>query len=688
MKKIVVLLLSFALMLSTMSSFAMADVDTDVIDKLKEYGVVVGVGDGELKLEEKLNRESLMVLYSRLYGQEKEALAFTGEVTFDDVPDKVWYRSYVGYAKSNNWTEGISSTQFGSGNIATVKEVCQMMLRALGYNHVAWDDVKEESIKIGLIEKDTLVSLQITRGEAFEYIYKALQLDKYETKEKLVYAIGLEEEPVVTNKYVINKIIPLSDTILQLEVDKMNDDEYNMDFTVITSDAKSIEAEGIRKIDSDTVMLDLKTGTPSGTVNKLNYGDASMDFVGTTADHSKPEVKSVTVLSNTRIKIVFTQKDTIQTDILNTDNYEFDKDMYAIGSEYNQDSEQKNILSEVIIETIPQKSGEIYKLVVKNMTDVVGNKLTASKSYTISGQSKDTTAPKILSTLGMNGNQVKIVITEPSYIDVATFGDTSNYTINGLEITGITLKANKINATKEIILDTAKQTKGNVYNLTIDGAKDEFGNTMSSVGKSFSGTEYKTTNLKLSSALATTNFSVKVYFDSNVDVSDAQNINAMSINDLEVLGSELWENPNDSDDHKAIVITTAEQVKGKMYTITFQDFKDTYGNTLGSKNTKMFVGKAKDETKPTFTPVSMSTKEVKITFTEEIQEDSALILTNYKIEGMGYPSNVEVSKDKKSVTITTPEQSKGVIYKISLENIMDQAGNKIDSGVSKQFAGR
>lgn len=144
---------------------------------------------------------------------------------------------------------------------------------------------------------------------------------------------------------------------------------------------------------------------------------------------------------------------------------------------------------------------------------------------------------------------------------------------------------------------------------------------------------------------------------------------------LEVKGAVL------STNGKTVYLTTATQSVASLYTLKAAgaEFK--------------FVGLATDATKPEVNSAFASkNNKVKVQFTEDVNE-TALIGTNYTIEGLTV-SAAEYDVDgagntvKSTVVLTTSAQTQGTIYKVVVKDVTDFANNALDTDKDEfQFGG-
>lgn len=116
--------------------------ETITARRLKGLGLFQGVGtnpDGSTNfdLTRRPSRVEALVMLIRLLGKDNEAKNGDWKHTFTDVPG--WADKYVGYAYEKGLTNGISATEFGTGE-ATGQMYLTFALRALGYSDAAGGD--------------------------------------------------------------------------------------------------------------------------------------------------------------------------------------------------------------------------------------------------------------------------------------------------------------------------------------------------------------------------------------------------------------------------------------------------------------------------------------------------------------------------------------------------------------------
>lgn len=127
-------------------------------DAMKTMGLFrgsdTGYGSG-YDLEMAPTRIQGLILFLRLLGEERAALASTAPCPFSDVP--AWCQPYVSYAYEKGYTKGVSQTEFGPSLPLRSMEYLTFVLRALGYSDsgeqpdFAWDAALSKALELGIL---------------------------------------------------------------------------------------------------------------------------------------------------------------------------------------------------------------------------------------------------------------------------------------------------------------------------------------------------------------------------------------------------------------------------------------------------------------------------------------------------------------------------------------------------------
>ncbi|RIX50250.1 hypothetical protein D3P08_20575 [Paenibacillus nanensis] len=123
-----------------------------------------------------------------------------------------------------------------------------------------------------------------------------------------------------------------------------------------------------------------------------------------------------------------------------------------------------------------------------------------------------------------------------------------------------------------------------------------------------------------------------------------------------------------SADGMSVLLTTGYQLENRTHYLTIDGSVWTYTSTKS------------DMTKPTITAFDRITARVyTLTFSEPVDNGTATNPSNYSFSGGLKLTSVQLSSDKRQVTITTSNQSDNTRYWLTVKNIKDLAGNVMDT---------
>lgn len=219
-----------------------------------------------------------------------------------------------------------------------------------------------------------------------------------------------------------------------------------------------------------------------------------------------------------------------------------------------------------------------------------------------------------------------------------------------------------------IVLYTERLDNGTEYRLIIDG--DEV--------RKFRAVADDQTKPQLQSA-ATLNYrTVEVIFNEAVDEDSAENRNNYRFNNgLRVQNAELTSD-------RRVLLTTTDQEDGGSYELTIRGVEDVSGNVIDQVSRWL----SSDYKKPAVTSVQVShSAAIIIKFSEKINPDDAKQTNRYTIDkGLGVTQAI-LESDGKTVSLRTAPQQDGVLYKLTVSDIRDLAGNRMDTSTNWKFGG-
>ncbi|NLK44637.1 MAG: S-layer homology domain-containing protein, partial [Tissierellia bacterium] len=172
MKKIISLTLAFLLILSGLipiQNVYGSGLYEEAGNILHELGILAGDERGNLNLNDYLTREQMVVLLSRLLGEEEQAKNFNDPQTpnlFTDISK--FYTPYIRWSVNRGLIKGMSANEFGFGQHVTVQQYQAVLLRALQYTEESndWPNVPKTAEKLNLMENLPLSpTSKLTRGQ-------------------------------------------------------------------------------------------------------------------------------------------------------------------------------------------------------------------------------------------------------------------------------------------------------------------------------------------------------------------------------------------------------------------------------------------------------------------------------------------------------------------------------------------
>jgi hypothetical protein len=192
---LITIALCAALLLTGMAIPALADWERSSVvlweeqaasEYLVENGILQGDDSGNLNPDKGLTRAELATVLWRLNcmnkpgaadgaptGEDVTAVLASGMLGFTDVPG--WAEQYVIYCKLKGLMQGYSDTIFGSGDPVSVKAICAVILRRMGYNDGDWtyDTSLSKAQAVGIAPALLADTGSVRRGDMAVIVYRA-----------------------------------------------------------------------------------------------------------------------------------------------------------------------------------------------------------------------------------------------------------------------------------------------------------------------------------------------------------------------------------------------------------------------------------------------------------------------------------------------------------------------------------
>lgn len=691
MKKTLSLLLVLAMVLSSFT-FAFAEEPAKTPGEiLKEMGVLVGNAEGDLMLEKELARQDMIVLLSRLLGAEDEAKAFEGKTSFKDVKDP-YYVPFMAWAEANKLTNGVGEGLFGFGRPVTEKEVATLMLRALGYTDVKWEDVAAKAVELGLVAKDADLDANCIRSIMAEITLKALNTKVNGEEKTLAEKLGLEiPGPAVSENLELKSVKAVGNDKVEVKLVEEVEAVAPEAFAIVEKGTdKALEVKDA-VLESGKVVVLTTAPMTAGKAYTLTAKEVSINFTGIAKETAAPKIKTAKVVDTNRVEITFDKvldKETAEI----AENYTLNNSAVVVSAALESDRMTVTLTTENVVK------GKLYTLKVAGVKsiDLVEMKA-ASKNFV---GAVDNTAPKISKIEAKTNTRLYIDFSDDHGIDKATAENIENYTIKDLGIVSVkAVDTDDDGDYDRVEMVTEPQTVGKQYTLTIDNLAD--GSVSANVAtkalsKTFRGKALDKESPSVTGVIEAENntfVTVKFADRSALDVASATDISNYEIDGLDIEKAEILD---DSDlyveEGRTVVLTTSAQDSTKTYKLTVKGVQDEFGNELkaisGSKYRTYYFKGTKVDTVPPYVKkvTSVDSKTVKIEFDAKLDKASAQDPTNYVING-GVGAAVKATlKDSKFVTLKTLEQTAGTTYKITINGVADKAGNTTANVTAKFVA--
>lgn len=261
----------------------------------------------------------------------------------------------------------------------------------------------------------------------------------------------------------------------------------------------------------------------------------------------------------------------------------------------------------------------------------------------------------------------QIMVTFSEEMDRSTAENLSNYDINP---DVIVLSAELGESNKTVLVETTNMSSRGVYKLSVGGVEDVSGNRMADYTAYFDGTGSDSQVPAIVSVKSQDNTTVVVTFNKVLDDKSAEDIDNYSINKgVSIIEAEL------DDSRKQVILTTTVQESGDAYKLEVRDVEDTWGNAMFRKEYN-FVG---DNSKLTADVLGISSNEVLITFSKEVDKETAEDPDNYSINNDLDVEDVTLDKTGKKVTLITSDQEFREVYTVTISNVTDLWGNEIST---------
>ncbi len=281
----------------------------------------------------------------------------------------------------------------------------------------------------------------------------------------------------------------------------------------------------------------------------------------------------------------------------------------------------------------------------------------------------DTTPPEVTGASITNQTTVVVNFSEP--LQSLGAQNPANYSISG----GITVSSAVMNGT-QVTLTTSPHNFNQQYTITVSSIKDAAGNL---INPNANSAQYlldgDTTPPEVTGASISTATQVIVTFSEALIPAGAQTAGNYTITNGIAVSSAVL-----SADGKRVTLTTSAHSSGQSYVVTVNNVKDLAGNVVNPNANTAGYSFFNDTTPPELAGAALSgNKIVLLTFSEEMDETSAEVTSNYSVDKGISIDSATLLNGGTVVSLSTSNHSPNTIYTVTVENVTDLAGNTISS---------
>ncbi|SHH44707.1 hypothetical protein [Sporanaerobacter acetigenes] len=427
MKKSIALVLSIVLVLLTLTP-ALANSTQDELynqcgEILGSSRILQGNASGDLMLEQKLKRQDMVVLVSRLFREEDKARYSKAEVPFKDVTNP-FYKSYINWSMNKKLIEGKTPTKFGFNEIVTVQQLQAVLLRALDYNEEAskWGKVPDEATKLGIMNSIEAMpaNKEVERGLMAVMTVNALRINKKGTNTTLAEFLNMSipDAFTVENKVIVNRdAVQIEGIATGVKTLKLNIKPVSSN---ITTGEKIVDVP----LDSNGRFSVEVKGLQSGNYNyRFSNGNSYTKYESFTIKELPFELSDVKGDNLKEIKLTFTKAVDKNTALFASNYY---TNAGTIKKVRLEDGDRQVILT--LDNNINMTNQKNYKISIYKIKSESGEDISIKdKEFT----AFDNKVPDIVKIKQLGNKVIKVYFSEP--IKPAT---NSNFKIDGKRFSG------------------------------------------------------------------------------------------------------------------------------------------------------------------------------------------------------------------------------------------------------------
>lgn len=244
------------------------------------------------------------------------------------------------------------------------------------------------------------------------------------------------------------------------------------------------------------------------------------------------------------------------------------------------------------------------------------------------------------------------------------------YSIAGIDVVDVQRDASD-SSKVQLTLDENTPLMSGTYDLVVGSLLTK--NEADSVGFSY-------LQLVLDTVLTLTATELELQFNEELDQTEAENAANYSI-DQGVGTPTLAE--LDVSDPKRVKLTLDMALDQELeYSLTCFEIPNRSGNSSysGSKDFRFVIPLVVDSV------AALASDSLLVVFNKELEQVTALDVSNYKLSGLEAPDAVELRPDGKSVLLQFGNSFSDTTYTLNISNVKDTSGNELDGVRDKTFS--
>lgn len=582
MKRILSLTLAVIMLFSVVSPVMAATEYEAAGKRLEALGIYKGDENGNLMLDRNLRRQDMVVLLSRLFGEEDyastfvtaaEAAAFINRGIFSDLelnPGHLYYTPYLVWSRTNNLIQGKANGEFGMDEDVTVQQFQTVLLRALGYTEEAknWEGVPALALQLGIMRGLNVSATSApTRGMIALMIENTLGIQLKNSVDSLAVKLGLNPLAITDTVLVSNDKVTFKGRVSNVE-------ELNILIRSKTNTSDVIDLDVTLDDDGsfEFIVDELAIGNYDFRYYTDTQSSAYKSFVITNV---KFAVKDVFAENLREVRIEFNKavNTSVASQILN-----YTTDAGSINRVNYADSNKTIIL---VLDGI-MTDGSEYTLSAKGIKSVEGESIDVNEVFGVSDTKPPVVVTGGIEVLGKKG--IRITLSEP----IKPIASMDNFQLNvSSSLSNPVVNYNTI--TLSYSPSTSFLAPGN-YSITIKDLEDYAGNKMNISYWPF--VVANDTTAPVVESVAGTTEEITITFSEKLDPISGFRENVYWMDGV----SKKYSDKVVIVDNKAIATFTTHPVPQVETPIYIQGMTDYYGNEMSQRAVK--VTPTVDTTKP------------------------------------------------------------------------------------------